>query len=108
MLYHAISIYDSSATAPIALLVGIGVKSHLSSCSVLDAVTCLHELLELHLQCVNDKENLKDEVQKLRVDVRTADKALERMKGQHQLKEQEVGSLTIKVHTLPAYFNAFC
>lgn len=73
------------------------------------SLNSLYELVQRQQDLMHSKEQMQEEMQKLRVDLKTADKAVQRLKCQNDQQAQEAGGLNIKVwmyHTSHSYKTA--
>eukprot|EP00879_Flechtneria_rotunda_P022552 GHRR01023808.1.p1 GENE.GHRR01023808.1~~GHRR01023808.1.p1 ORF type:complete len:431 (+),score=148.93 GHRR01023808.1:420-1712(+) len=69
------------------------------------AINILYEVVHLYHSTLGSKEALQDEVHKLQVDVKTANKRIERLQCQNEERAQEAGSLTIKLRQLEGWYR---
>jgi hypothetical protein len=61
------------------------------------ALNSLFELVQQHQSLQGYKSSMQEQLHRAKVDVKTADKAIERLQALSQAKEQEAGGLHIKV-----------
>lgn len=57
----------------------------------------MYELVQRLQDIMQSREQMQDEMQKLKVDVKTADRTIQRLQCQGDQKAQEAGGLNIKV-----------
>ncbi|KAF6260244.1 Afadin and alpha-actinin-binding-domain-containing protein [Scenedesmus sp. NREL 46B-D3] len=65
----------------------------------------VYELVQRQQGLLVSKEQLQDELQKLKVDVKTADKTIQRLQCQSDQKAQEAGGLNIKLRQLDTWYR---
>lgn len=96
-----------------ARTVDLGLRQwHLQLDNTAGLLNSLYELVQQHQALLSSRENLQEELQKLRVDVKTADKTIQRLQGQTEHNAQEAGGLSIKVgrgwHCSRGLLRGFC
>eukprot|EP00879_Flechtneria_rotunda_P030342 GHRR01032965.1.p1 GENE.GHRR01032965.1~~GHRR01032965.1.p1 ORF type:complete len:462 (+),score=153.04 GHRR01032965.1:420-1805(+) len=93
---------------PLSLLLSAEVglqQCQLQGGDAVAAINILYEVVHLYHSTLGSKEALQDEVHKLQVDVKTANKRIERLQCQNEERAQEAGSLTIKLRQLEGWYR---
>jgi len=62
----------------------------------------LHELVHVHQQLLSSKEELQDELHRMSVEAKTADKTIQRLQDSNDQKAQDLGGLHIKASNCSA------
>lgn len=62
----------------------------------------LHELVHVHQQLLSSREDLQDELHRMRVEAKTADKTIQRLQASNDQKTQELGGVNIKASSSSA------
>ncbi|WIA42524.1 hypothetical protein OEZ86_008507 [Tetradesmus obliquus] len=88
------------------VLQDLGVKQwQLHGGDTVALVNALYEVVQQQQSVLGSKEHLQDELQKLRVDAKTADKTIQRLQCQSEQKAREAGGLNIKLRQLDAWYR---
>ncbi|KAF8063856.1 ssx2ip-a [Scenedesmus sp. PABB004] len=68
-------------------------------------LNALYELVRAHQDGAAAREKTAEELSRLRLDVRIADRTIQRLQGQSEAKAQEAGGLAIKLRQLDAWYR---
>lgn len=82
----------------------------LKQCQLLEgdavaAINCLYDLVQQHQRMQEGREQVQEQLHKVKVDVKVANKTIQRLQGQVEAKEQEVGALNIKLRQLDSWYR---
>lgn len=88
------------------ILQDLGLKQwQLHDGSPVAAVNRLYELVQQHQRVQEAREVAQDELHKAKVDAKVSNKTIQRLQGQVEAKQQELGALNIKLRQLDAWYR---